>query len=75
MPAARAEPAPAPTPTAPAPAIEPGLSIRDVARILGVNRTTVYRMMWAGRFPRPDFYVGSLPRLRLATIRRWLDAQ
>jgi excisionase family DNA binding protein len=75
MPAASTELAPAPAPTDAEALIEPLYGIPDVARILGVHRTTVYRMMWAGRFPGPDFHVGTLPRFRHATFRRWLAAQ
>jgi predicted DNA-binding transcriptional regulator AlpA len=61
-------------PEAPTP-IEPMLSIRDLCRILGIDRRTFERMRAAGRIPAPSLIVGSRsPRWRPEVIRTWVES-
>jgi hypothetical protein len=53
-------------------AIEPLLSIDDLATILNCSRRLVERMRSAGKVPKPDMHVGRCPRWMPATIRRWI---
>jgi hypothetical protein len=54
--------------------IEPLLSIDDLIRILGCCRRVIERMRSAGRLPRPDLYVGRMPRWRYTkTILPWIE--
>lgn len=51
------------------------LRVRDVCRLVCVAKPTLYKMMAAGRFPRPD---ASYPGMRVAlwrvtTVEAWLD--
>jgi predicted DNA-binding transcriptional regulator AlpA len=60
-------------------AIEPGLSIDDLARALNGSRSTIERMRAGGTLPSPDYHLGAgsrkSPRWLPATIRRWIDEQ
>ena len=47
------------------------LSVDDVARILSVSRSMVYKMMYGGMLPE-TIRVGSLPRWRQADIDQWI---
>jgi predicted DNA-binding transcriptional regulator AlpA len=78
--AMRADPRPgaATRPTSdPSDAIEPGLSIDDLARVLNGSRSTIERMKAAGTLPRPDYFLGTgsrkSPRWRPSTIRGWIE--
>ena len=57
------------------PALDPLLSIDDLARVLNCGRRSVERLLSAGRLPRPDIRLGRMPRWRPATIRDWIDSQ
>jgi hypothetical protein len=69
-------------PEAPAPGIRPGLtlaaaiepllSIDDLAAILNCSRRLVERMRSAGKVPKPDMHVGRCPRWMPETLRRWI---
>ncbi|MFD1701701.1 helix-turn-helix transcriptional regulator [Methylopila henanensis] len=50
------------------------LRLRDVQQMTTLGRTTIYRFMAAGRFPRPlDVGVGC-SRWRESQIVAWMDA-
>jgi predicted DNA-binding transcriptional regulator AlpA len=55
-----------------APAIEPLLSITDVAKTLSCSRRLVERMRAANKLPKPDLHVGKMPRWRAESIRKWI---
>jgi predicted DNA-binding transcriptional regulator AlpA len=56
-------------------AIEPMLSIRDLCRILGIDRRTFERMRAAGRVPEPTMLVGSRsPRWFPKMIISWIES-
>lgn len=57
------------------PVLEPLLGVDDWAAALAVNRRTIERMRAAGKLPRPDLRVGSLPRWKAETIRAWINGQ
>jgi hypothetical protein len=71
-------------PEAPTPSIKPGLTlpaglepllgINNLAAILSCSRRLVERLRSAGRVPKPDIWVGKMPRWRAETIRRWLES-
>jgi predicted DNA-binding transcriptional regulator AlpA len=54
-------------------AIEPLLSIRDLAEILNVSRRVVEGLRSNGRLPKPDLTIGKMPRWKAATIRAWIE--
>ena len=56
-------------------AIEPLMSIRDLAEVLKCSRRSVERLRASGRVPKPDIIVGRMPRWRPGTIRRWLERE
>jgi len=56
----------------PAPALEPLLSMNDVAEALNCARRTLEAMRAGGRFPRPDAMIGRSPRWKPETIRAWI---
>jgi predicted DNA-binding transcriptional regulator AlpA len=43
----------------------------DIARYMGVDRTTVYRWELEGRLPQPDVVIGRRRGRRLSTIREF----
>jgi hypothetical protein len=59
----------------PAPNIEPLMSQDDIARVLNAGLRTVERMRASGKLPKPDLFVGKMPRWRPETIRAWIDGQ
>jgi hypothetical protein len=59
----------------PTPSVETLLSQNDLARVLNAGRRTVERLRAAGKMPRPDLFVGKMPRWRPETIRAWIDGQ
>jgi hypothetical protein len=63
------------TPVKLADVLAPLLSQDDLARVLNASRRTVERMRAGGKLPRPDLYVGKMPRWRPETVRRWIDEQ
>ena len=44
------------------------LSASDVSEIYGVSLRSLWRLLAAGKIPRPDLRVGRLPRWRQETI-------
>jgi predicted DNA-binding transcriptional regulator AlpA len=48
------------------------LRLDEVAQSLGVARRTLDRARAAGRFPRPDVYLGRVPLWTPETIRAWI---
>jgi hypothetical protein len=57
-------------------AIEPLLTISDLARLYVCERRSIERMRAAGRLPKPDTYIGTgrrSPRWRAETILRWIE--
>ena len=54
-------------------AIEPMLSLDDLAALLNVSRRWLERERSAGRVPKPDFQAGRCPRWKPATIRGWIE--
>ena len=61
--------------TARAAAIEPLMSIKDVANILNAGRRTIERLIASGEFPRADLYIGKLPRWKRETVTTWINNQ
>jgi excisionase family DNA binding protein len=51
--------------------IEPLLSARDLAEILGVNLNYVYEQAAAGRLP--SYKIGGNRRFRASEVEAWLD--
>ncbi len=54
-------------------AIEPSLSLDDLCVIHHCSRRTIEREKSAGRLPKPDYYVGKMPRWRPETIHGWIE--
>jgi excisionase family DNA binding protein len=52
--------------------IERLISVDEVAGRLGVTRNAIYDWMGKGEFPRPSFYLGRLPRWRVAQFNEWV---
>ncbi|WP_182141098.1 AlpA family transcriptional regulator [Schaalia sp. JY-X169] len=50
------------------------LELKDLAEILGVSYTTVYRMKNKGELP-PHIKVGGLFRWRRSTVDNWIEEQ
>jgi hypothetical protein len=60
----------------PAPPIEPLLwTFATVFKSLGVSRRTIERERSAGRFPKPDLFIGRRPMWKPTTIRLWIEDQ
>ncbi len=57
------------------PAIEPLLSIAELAAVLRCSRRLIERMRSAGKLPRPTLHVGRCPRWTAASIREWINAK
>jgi hypothetical protein len=51
------------------------LSTDDIATLLHAGRRTVERMRAGGKLPKPDLFVGKMPRWKADTIFGWIDAQ
>lgn len=49
------------------------LSVVDLARVLNGSRRTIERLRAAGKLPRPDLHLGTMPRWKAETIRRWIE--
>ena len=50
------------------------LKVRDVCDLTGLARSSVYRLVRAGRFPPPIHISPSAPRWRRAVIAAWLNS-
>lgn len=46
----------------------------EVARLIGVGKRTLYRLVASGHFPRADVRLGRISRWRRSTIENWLSA-
>jgi excisionase family DNA binding protein len=44
----------------------------EVAKLLGVSRRTIERERAAGRFPKPDLWIGRTPLWRRETLVQWI---
>ena len=69
-----------PASTAAQPPTSPGdtpktVRLRDVARLLGVSRSTIYKYMNEGNFPLPLKLGKRAVRWRLTDIEAWLDSR
>ncbi len=53
--------------------LDPLMGIVDLARVLATSRRTIERLRAAGRFPKPDCHVGSMPRWRPEAVRDWIE--
>jgi excisionase family DNA binding protein len=45
----------------------------DLVHLLNAGRRTIERMRAAGKLPKPDLYVGRMPRWRRETVRDWIE--
>jgi hypothetical protein len=58
------------------PAVERlAMRFAEVAQTLGVSRRLLERELSAGRFMKPDLYIGRVPLWRVESIRAWLAEQ
>jgi len=57
------------------PAIEPMLTMADVAVVLKVNPRTIRQWRAEGSFPSPDFERGKTIRWKRSTIDGWINGR
>ena len=55
--------------------LEPSATINDWAALLVCSRRQVEKMRVADQLPPPDFFVGKMPRWKVATVKAWIDGQ
>ena len=55
------------------PALEPAMTVREVATFLNVDEKTIYRLAQKGELP--GFKVAGAWRFQRADIQRWIDAR
>lgn len=55
--------------------IDPALPLADVLETTGLKKTTLYREMKAGRFPRPIYLTVNRPAWRASVVQQWLDSR
>jgi excisionase family DNA binding protein len=55
------------------PALEPAMTVREVATFLNVDEKTIYRL--AQKAELPGFKVAGAWRFQRADIQRWIDAR
>ena len=48
------------------------LKLKDVAKICGISKATIYRRINAGKFPKPVPVSDQAMRWRWADIERWI---
>ena len=48
---------------------------REVEKILGISRSSIYRLMQEGRFPRPVRIGPAAVRWRASDITAWLESR
>ena len=53
--------------------LPPLISASQLARVLGISNTSIWRMRSAGRLPKP-ILIGRLVRWRADEVSRWIDA-
>lgn len=49
------------------------LRLKDVMRLVGLSRSTIYVRLAAGKFPAPVYPAPNLPRWRSDTLQEWID--
>lgn len=54
--------------------VEQLLKRRHVEEVTGFSRTTIYRLMAEGRFPRPLRTGENSVRWRQSDVQKWMDA-
>ncbi len=55
------------------PALEPAMTVREVATFLNVDEKTIYRLAQKGELP--GFKVAGAWRFQRTDIQRWIDAR
>lgn len=50
------------------------LSLRDVAKLIGIAKRTVHTWRASGELPKPDLQIGKTVRWRRSTIENWITA-
>jgi predicted DNA-binding transcriptional regulator AlpA len=51
------------------------LDVRQTADHAGIGTRTIWRLLSAGRFPKPDFRLGKrVVRWRASTIEEWMES-
>ena len=48
------------------------IAAEEVARLMGISERTLWRLLSAGKIPKP-LHVGRSARWRLAEVREWID--
>lgn len=51
------------------------MNLNDVLALLGISKSTLYRLMDAGLFPKPFKLGVRLNAWRVETVETWLNAQ
>lgn len=51
------------------------LTVSEVARRLGVSRSTFYVMLQSGEFPQAPYRVRGRPRWPESLVDRWIEGQ
>lgn len=50
------------------------LTIQEVIKIVGIKKSTLYKLIKEGKFPK-QIKIGHLSRWRLSDIQDWVDNQ
>ena len=50
------------------------LTIKEVIKIVGIKKSTLYKLIKEGKFPQ-QIKIGHLSRWRLSDIQDWVDNQ
>ncbi|MCG5495642.1 helix-turn-helix transcriptional regulator [Ectothiorhodospira variabilis] len=58
----------------PLPQLDPVLRPRDAAEFLGIGKTSLYRLVAAGRLPRPIRLSAQSTGWRLSTLNAYLES-
>ena len=51
------------------------LRVKEVASLIGVSRSTIYRMVEAGQFPQPIRIGPRASRWRLSEVLEWMTSR
>ena len=51
------------------------LRVKDTAKLIGVSRSTVYRMVDDGQFPQPIRIGTRASRWRLSEVMQWMESR